>query len=153
MAFDVILRYPQYDNSVSWAAIKWCEFVVGDPWDGWDCAPVAGEWEAELFRFSHLKHAEQFKATFDRKVRDTLVVSYQTYRYFWINQMGRDRLDTTFSEKGWEPQAVIPSNLTLHRKRRLDGGRVYFRRNVGWFFEREQDAMMFLLFDFDEGHD
>ena len=153
MTYDVILTYPHFDSSISFAATRWCEFMIGDAWFGWDCAPIWGQNNEELFRFEHKKHAEEFKAIFGRTVNEMRIIPYDLYRYYWINQFGRDRLANTFMEKGWTPQVVVPSNIVLNRKRKLDGGKVLFRRNVGWFFEREQDALMFLLVDFDEGHD
>ena len=153
MTFEVILRSDSVDTSADLAATRWCEFVVGEMWDGWDSFRLKGDHKDELFKFQHKVHAEQFQKTFCRLHNGYRIVPYDVYRYFWINQFGRDRLNSTFAEKGWTPQVVIPSDVTLHRKRRLDGGRVYFRRRVGWFFEREQDALFFLLFDIDEGHD
>lgn len=152
MTYDVLLTSERFDASTDIAATRWCEFVVGDMWDGWDSFRLPDS-NDELFMFEHKTHAEQFEQTFCKLHNNHRIVPYETYRYFWINQFGRDRLNNTFLEKGWTPETVIPSEVTLHRKRRLDGGRVYFRRTVGWFFEREQDALLFLLFDFDEGHD
>lgn len=152
MTYEVILRYPCYDHSLSWAAARWCEFTIGGPWDGWVTHPITnddGKYFEDLFVFEKKMHAEQFQNIFCRDFNGYQIFAYDTYRYFWINQFGRDRLDNAFSEKGWTPEAVIPSFYPLPRKRGLTGGRMYFRRQVGWFFEREQDAMIFLLFELD----
>ncbi len=153
MTYDVILSLPLYDRSgVYYAATRWCEFMIGDSWDGWDCAPIWGHDGDELFRFEHKRHAEDFEAIFGKTIHQHRIIPFDLYRYFFINKFGRDRLANTFLEKGWTPEVVVPSSLTLHRKRKLEGGRVLFRRNVGWFFEKERDAIVFLLADFDESH-
>lgn len=131
---------PDSHDALMVASGWWAETVVGDLWFDWDY------WEDEtgqtIFAFKHRRHAEMFDAMFHRKA-----ISYVAYKEFWLNQFGRDRLDNTFLTVGWTPEVVIPSTLSMTRRRILDGGRVLFRRNVGWFFERERDAMVFLFED------
>lgn len=154
MSYDVILNYGRWDRTnVSCAADRWCEFVVGDMWDDWQSTWSKHNPDQELYQFKHQRHAEQFQMLFGRTVKGHRIIPFRSYRYFWINQFGRARIDNMFLDKGWTPEVMIPSEMILHRKRKLDGGRVIFRRNVGWFFEKERDALLFLLFDFDEGHD
>lgn len=142
-------------SDVSIAAARWCEFVVGEMWDDWQSSWSKFTPNDEVFHFKHKRHAEQFQMLFGRTVNGRRIIPFSAYRYFWLNHLGRDRIDNTFLDKGWTPEVIIPSCLTLHRKQKhtFDGGRVIFRRNVGWFFEKERDALLFLLFDFDEGHD
>lgn len=147
MIYSVYVPY----SATSWLApTRWCEFIVGDLGDGW--FQTDGD-QGDIYHFYYEVHAEYFRNLFGKTHNGSLIVPYSTYRSFWINRLGRDRLDRVSEEKGWVPQVVIPSDVTLNRRRRLEGGRVYFRRFTGWFFEREQDALMFLLFDFDESHD
>ena len=118
---------------------RWVELFCGPPGEDWDQETIG---EEVAYYFRHWRHAQTFDRVWNRK---PLILAYELWKEFCLNDLSRARLDAYWTEKGWTPTVVLDSP-PLKKAMVVRGYRREYRQSYKcWFFEAQEDALVFWI--------